>query len=51
MEEKKLEFEGKDLVEREKQRIIDEKNFESKIMFYDPNSLPSPEARIWLIQQ
>ncbi|KAK0585880.1 hypothetical protein LWI29_035630 [Acer saccharum] len=51
MEEKKLEFAGKDLAEREKQRIVDEKKFESKIMFCDPNSLPSPEARIWLIQQ
>ena len=51
MEEKKLEFEGKDLVEREKQRIIDEKNFESKIMFCDPNSLPSDETRIWLLQK
>ncbi|KAK3229663.1 hypothetical protein Dsin_001544 [Dipteronia sinensis] len=51
MEEKKLEFAAKDLTEREKQRIIDEKNFESKMMFCNPNSLPSSEARIWLIQQ
>ncbi|KAK3217846.1 hypothetical protein Dsin_011816 [Dipteronia sinensis] len=44
--EKNLEFVAKDLAEREKQRIIDEKNFESKILFYDPNSLPSLEAII-----